>query len=57
MGRHHRSFAQFELEDDKLLNSPNLDYVPADEKMEFLEQVSLGRRPLSGRACGVYEGL
>ncbi len=29
---------QFELEDDKLLNSPNLDYVPADEKMEFLEQ-------------------
>jgi hypothetical protein len=30
--------AQFELEDDKLLSNPNLDYVPTDEKMEFLEQ-------------------
>ena len=30
--------AQFELEDDKLLADPNLDYVPEDEKKEFLDQ-------------------
>ena len=29
---------QFELEDAKLLASPNLDYVPEDEKKEFLDQ-------------------
>lgn len=29
---------QFELEDSKLLASPNLDYVPDDEKKEFLDQ-------------------
>ena len=29
---------QFELEDAKLLASPGLDYVPEDEKKEFLDQ-------------------
>jgi hypothetical protein len=29
---------QFELEDSKLLENPNLDYVPEDEKKEFLDQ-------------------
>ncbi|HWB96765.1 MAG TPA: amidohydrolase family protein, partial [Bryobacteraceae bacterium] len=29
---------QFELEDAKLLAAPNLDYVPEDEKKEFLDQ-------------------
>lgn len=29
---------QFEIEDDKLLADANLDYVPEDEKKEFLDQ-------------------